>query len=87
MNSFLFDSKIKDLKNGEKPYIESKTAYLVQLIRTIVDILGKQNEEGVPEKVVAYGGIETVLNTPLFSSDTSFNLRFKTIIGNCKSLN
>jgi hypothetical protein len=57
----------------------------VQLIRTIVEKLGKENKEEVPEKIVAYGGIVCVLDTPLFSSDASFKDKFKTIIDNCKT--
>jgi hypothetical protein len=43
LSSVLFDLKTLELENGEKPYIESKTAYLVQLIRTIVEKMGKEN--------------------------------------------
>ena len=43
LSSVLFDLKTLELENGEKPCIESKTAYLVQLIRTIVEKMGKEN--------------------------------------------
>ena len=71
-NSLLFDLKAQDLVSGEKDYVESKTEYLVKLINTIIEKLGKEQEEGVPEKIIAYGGVESVLNTPLFSSDGAF---------------
>jgi hypothetical protein len=39
----------------------------------------------VAEKVIAYGGIEPVLTTALFSSDLAFKNKFKNILYNCKT--
>jgi hypothetical protein len=66
-------------------FTESKTEYLKQLIEKIVEKFYKDNEEGIPEKIISYGGIEPVLTSTLFSSDQAFKNKFKNILYNCKT--
>jgi hypothetical protein len=50
-----------------------------------VEIFSKDPEEGVPEKIIAYGGVEPALANKIFSSDLSFKTKFKNILNNCKT--
>jgi hypothetical protein len=42
VNSLLFELKTSELQNGERPYVESKANYMIQLISTIMEKLDKQ---------------------------------------------
>lgn len=66
LTSFLFELKAKCMAEDEKAPSESKAAYLEKFIEKIVEKQNKDNEEGVAEKIVKYGGIEPVLTTDLF---------------------
>lgn len=66
-------------------FSESKTDYLKQLIEKIVGLFYKDSEEGIPEKIITYGGIEPVLTSTLFGTDQAFKNKFKNILYNCKT--
>lgn len=58
LNNLLFDLKSQQAGNGEQAaFVEPKTEYLKQLIEKIVEKFYKDNEEGIAEKIIAYGGI------------------------------
>ncbi len=66
-------------------YNQPKTEYLKLLIEKIIEKFFKDNEEGIPEKIISYGGIEPVLASTLFGTDQNFKNKFKNILYNCKT--
>jgi hypothetical protein len=60
---------------------------MIQLISIFMQKLGMENDEGLVKKIVAYGGVECVLNNKLFSQDIASSNKLKTILNNCKTFN